>query len=52
MESLLHMGGYGAFVWPAYAASLFALGGAIALTWSAHARMRRMVERLESGKRR
>lgn len=35
------MGGYAAYVWPAYAAALIALGGVTALSLLARARVRR-----------
>ena len=47
MTSFFEMGGYGAFVWPAYTAAI--LGVAI-ITWrslQARARARRLVARLE-----
>ena len=48
MSSFLAMGGYAAFVWPAYAAAIAAIG---ILTWrslAARARARRLVARLDS----
>jgi heme exporter protein CcmD len=38
MSHFLFMGGYAAFVWPAYGASLLGLGAAILLTGRAYAR--------------
>ncbi len=32
-DAFLHMGGYGAFVWSAYAVTAFGLIGALVLTW-------------------
>ena len=36
MNDFLAMGGYAAFIWPAYAATLVGLGSAIAFTWRAY----------------
>jgi heme exporter protein D len=36
MNAFFAMGGYAAFIWPAYAATLVGLGGAIVLTWRAY----------------
>ena len=38
MSAFLAMGGYAAFVWPAYGVSALGLGLMIALTWRAYAR--------------
>jgi heme exporter protein D len=47
MSAFLDMGGYGAFVWPSYAASVIVLGLAIAFSVSAHARAQAEIRRLE-----
>ena len=36
MSSLIDMGGYAAFVWPAYGVSLFGLGAAVLFTLRAY----------------
>ena len=38
MHEWLNMGGYAAFVWPAYAIALFGLGGVLFLALRGHAR--------------
>ncbi|MGH6870752.1 MAG: heme exporter protein CcmD [Rhizomicrobium sp.] len=43
MSEFLAMGGYAAFVWPAYGATALGLTGAVALVWLAY---RRAVARL------
>jgi heme exporter protein D len=47
MNGLLNMGGYAAFVWPAYGVSVLLLGAAIVLTWRAYARARAQLAALE-----
>ena len=47
MAEFFAMGGYAAFVWPAYAASLITLTTAIVLSLRAHAKARENVRRLE-----
>ena len=47
MHEFFSMGGYAAFVWPAYGVTLLALGAAIAFTWSGYARARRALRGLE-----
>ena len=41
MSGFFAMGGYAAYVWPAYAAALIALGGLTLLSLVARARVRR-----------
>lgn len=41
MNGFFAMGGYAAYVWPAYAAALIALGGVTLLSLLARARVRR-----------
>jgi heme exporter protein D len=47
MSSLLNMGGYAAFVWPAYAVSVLGLGAAVAFTLRAYTRARARLAALE-----
>jgi heme exporter protein D len=47
MNAILNMGGYAAFVWPAYGVSMLLLGAAIVLTWRAYARARAQLAALE-----
>jgi heme exporter protein D len=42
------MGGYAAFVWPAYTATLLVLVTTIVLSLAAHARARKAVRQLEA----
>lgn len=44
------MGGYGAYIWPAYAVSAIGLVGALTWTWFAYAAAKKRVKELESGK--
>lgn len=41
MSGFFAMGGYAAYVWPAYAAALIALGGVTLMSLFARARVRR-----------
>ena len=41
------MGGYAAFVWPAYATALAVLGGVALWSWRRHRSARRNLERLQ-----
>jgi heme exporter protein D len=47
MGEFFAMGGYAAYVWPAYIASILTLTAAIVLTLRAHAKARENVKRLE-----
>ena len=47
MNGFFAMGGYAAFVWPAYGVSALLLGGAVALTWRAYARARAQLAALQ-----
>jgi len=47
MSGLLEMGGYGAFIWPAYGVTALLLGAAVVLTWRAYARARARLAALE-----
>lgn len=47
MAEFFAMGGYAAFVWPAYAATFVILSAAIVVSLQAHARARHTMRRLE-----
>jgi heme exporter protein D len=47
MAEFFAMGGYGAYVWPAYAASILTLAAAIIMSLRGHAKARENVRRLE-----
>jgi heme exporter protein D len=47
MAEFFAMGGYAAYVWPAYLASILTLTAAIVLSLRAHAKARENVKRLE-----
>jgi heme exporter protein D len=47
MAEFFAMGGYAAYVWPAYIVSALVLGAATVLSLQAHARARRAVRQLE-----
>jgi len=47
MANFFAMGGYAAYVWPAYVISVLVLGVAIVLCLVAHARAKRSVRQLE-----
>lgn len=47
MSAFLDMGGYGAFVWPSYAASVIVLALAVVFSVSAHRRAQAEIRRLE-----
>jgi len=47
VSGMLDMGGYAAFVWPAYAVSILLLGGAAVLTVRAYRRARARLAALE-----
>jgi heme exporter protein CcmD len=49
MAQFLVMGGYAAFVWPAYGITFAGIGAAIFLTLRAYARARSVIAELESG---
>jgi heme exporter protein D len=49
MAAFFAMGGYAAYVWPAYGASVLVLGVAIALCVREHARAQAEIRRLENG---
>lgn len=47
MANFFAMGGYAVFVWPAYAATLLVLSGAIILSVQAHSEAKKSVRELE-----
>jgi heme exporter protein D len=49
MSDFFAMGGYAAFVWPAYGVSALGLGSATALVWLAYRRAAKRVVALERG---
>jgi len=49
VSTFLAMGGYAAFVWPAYAVSLLGLGAAIGISLAQYRRARARLARLEAG---
>lgn len=51
MAHFLHMGGYAAFVWPAFAVSAFGIGVILWTTLRDYGRAKRRLEELESENR-
>ena len=51
MSEYLAMGGYAAFIWPAYAAAAAILGGMTVLTLRRHRAASRALEQVEKGRR-
>ena len=49
MSDFLAMGGYAAYVWPAYGISFVALGALALVSWRAMKRAERIVERSNKG---
>ena len=47
MSAFFAMGGYGAYIWPAYGVSVLLLGGAIVMTWRAYTKARAQLAALE-----
>jgi heme exporter protein D len=47
MAEFFAMGGYAAYVWPAYIATVLILGAAVVVSLRAHAKARENVRRLE-----
>ncbi|MEJ0026951.1 MAG: heme exporter protein CcmD [Rhizomicrobium sp.] len=47
MNGILAMGGYAAYVWPAYGVSVLLLGGAVVLTLRAYGRVKARLALLE-----
>ena len=48
MKDLLNMGGYGAYIWPAYAITAVTLGGAVLWCWQAWRAAKAKLAALES----
>lgn len=48
MNAFFEMGGYGAYVWPAYGVSAAALFGLAFLIWRRSRRLRKQLEEAES----
>ncbi len=51
MNEFLSMGGYAAFIWPAYAVALVVLGGLLGVTWSGMRRREAELEVLRAANR-
>jgi heme exporter protein D len=49
VSGFLSLGGYGAYVWPAYAIAAIVLGGLAAQSWRARARARAALDAAEAG---
>jgi len=49
MAHFFAMGGYAAYIWPAYGVSFVGLGAAIVLIWRAYRHARRALGRAEKG---
>jgi heme exporter protein D len=47
VAAYLSMGGYAAFVWPAYAVAVIVLGGLAIGSWRSYRRAARSLERLQ-----
>jgi len=47
MSAFFAMGGYAAFIWPAYGISALLLGGAVVMTLRAYRRARAQLDALE-----
>ena len=47
MSTFFAMGGYGAYIWPAYGVSVLLLGAAVVMTWRAYARAKAQLAALE-----
>jgi len=45
LSEFFYMGGYAAFVWPAYGLGLVALGANVVLSWLNHKQVRRSIAR-------
>ena len=47
MSAFFAMGGYGAYIWPAYGVTVLLLGAAIVMTWRAYAKAKAQLAALE-----
>ena len=52
MNEFFEMGGYGAFIWPAYAAALILMLGLLTLSWKSMRQREALVESLRANRRR
>jgi heme exporter protein D len=50
MTAFFAMGGYGAYVWPAYGVTFIALAAAVVMTWRAWRRAQARLEALEANR--
>lgn len=51
MSEFIAMGGYGAFIWPAYGAAAILMAGVLILSWKDMRRREALVESLRAGRR-
>lgn len=51
MSEFLAMGGYGAFIWPAYAAAVILMAGILLLSWRKMRQREALVESLRDARR-
>lgn len=51
MSDFFAMGGYAAYVWPAYGLSALGLGGLVVWTWRRGRRLRRRLDAAEAARR-
>ncbi len=52
MSEFLEMGGYGAFIWPAYGAAAILMAGVLIQSWKSMRQREALVESLRAGRRR
>ena len=51
MNEFFAMGGYGAFIWPAYGAAAILMVGVLILSWKSMRQREALVESLRAGRR-
>jgi heme exporter protein D len=51
MSEFIAMGGYGAFIWPAYGVAAILMAGVLILSWKGMRRREALVESLRAGRR-
>jgi heme exporter protein D len=51
MSEYLAMGGYGAFIWPAYGVAAILMVGVLILSWKSMRQREALVEELRAGRR-
>jgi len=51
MSEFITMGGYGAFIWPAYGVAAILMAGILILSWNDMRRREALVESLRAGRR-